>query len=72
MTTSTNFTICDNTIINATQAPSGIITSINYPQWQANQRCNRTLIVQDKRIIKVYITDISVEPPNLSNNEYEF
>ena len=70
VTTTSNFTICDNAnAINATIYPTGIVTSVNYPQWQSNQNCNRKIIAPHGRIIRIFITDISIEPPN-NNNMY--
>ena len=66
ITSSTNFTICDNTPVNS---KFGIITSVNYPQWQGGQSCSRSISVPANNIIRVYITDISIEAANQNNNE---
>jgi hypothetical protein len=44
------------------------MTSLNYPQWLSNQNCNRVIIGPHGRIIRIYITDISIEAPNNDNS----
>jgi hypothetical protein len=66
VTSSQNFTICGNTVVNSTY---GIVTSVNYPQWLTGQSCNRTITAPEGSTIRAYITDISIEPAN-QNNAY--
>ena len=59
--------MCNTTTIDASKKPFGVITSPNYPQWIPNQSC-RVIIntpTADK-VIRVYISDISVEPAEVN------
>lgn len=60
-----NFTICDNTDIDAStnKTKYGIITNANYPGWQPNIDCTRKIIAPVGKIIRVYVNDIKIEPP---------
>lgn len=73
MLSSRNISICDGmgADIDAGSNPYGIITSPNYPQWQASQDCKRRIVAPAGKYINVYITDIGIEEPSVNDTYVE-
>jgi hypothetical protein len=68
--TSKNFTICENTNIDANISRYGVITSPNYPTWSAGRNCVRNIVAPVGKVIRVFISDLNIENPD-ANGEYE-
>ena len=59
--------MCNNDIIDGSKKPFGVITSPNYPQWIPNQSCRVIINTPTAvKVIRVYISDISVEPAEVN------
>jgi hypothetical protein len=65
-----NFSICDNEAsINGSISSYGVITSPNYPNWLSNQKCKVVINAPEDKVIRVYISDISIEAEDANSGE---
>lgn len=65
-----NASVCDTTSdVNLTATGYGVMTSPNYPVWEANKNCARKINVPVNRVVRLYVTDIYNEGADI-NGEY--
>jgi hypothetical protein len=63
---SKNFTICTNSDIDGTLSPAAVITSDGYPSFVQNRNCGRKIVAPSGKFIRVYVTDLRIEVPELN------
>lgn len=64
-----NLTICDSSQdIQLNRSSYGVITSPNYPNWQASN-CLRILRAPEGYVIRLFINDYSIEEKNEQTNQ---
>ncbi len=60
---SKNFSICSGSDIDGSIEKYGILTSPNYPKWQASLNCKRRITAATNKVIRVYITEMNIDAP---------
>ena len=59
--------MCDTaSFVNLTSTGYGVMTSPNYPTFEPFKNCARDIIAPADRIVKIYVTDISMGTPDQS------